>query len=94
MPQTGCSDCDSTVWTITTSTKIRGSLPENTIAIIIDVRKRVGAFRIFENESGKFLAGVRTEEAGKMVIIPWNNGWNYDTIGTLRLGYMLKRGIT
>jgi hypothetical protein len=29
----------------------------------------VGAFKIFKNESRKFLAGVGTEEAGKIIII-------------------------
>jgi len=71
----------------TTTKKVRSSFPKNTVAIIVDVRQQVGAFRIYTIGTGKFITGVGTEEAEKMVMIPWNNDWNYDT---MRLGYMLK----
>jgi len=87
--ETDCNDCGPPIWS-TTTTKFKSSFPTNTVAIIVDVRQQVGAFRIYAIGTGKFLTGVGTEEAGKMVMIPWDNGWNYDTIGSFRLGYMLK----
>ena len=59
--------------------------------IVVDVRNYLGALRIFENEGSKFVAGVGSEEAGKMVMIPWTSTWWYQTIGSLRVGYIVKK---
>lgn len=84
------SDCKFPVWTSTSTPKIKSSFPENTIAVVIDIGQKNGAFRIFDNTTGKYLEGVGVEEKGRMVMIPWDSSWNYDTIGTLRFAYLLK----
>jgi len=35
--------------------------PDDTVVIIVDVRKRLGAIRIFQKHDGEYLGGVRTE---------------------------------
>jgi len=89
--QTGVSDNDEPVWKTTTNPQIHSSFPDKTVAVVIDVRQQIGALRIFENDTGKYLDGVGTEEKGKLVMIPWNKTWNYDTVGSIRLGYILQR---
>jgi hypothetical protein len=88
--QTGYSDCDGLVWQTTSTPQIKSSFPKNTIAVVVDVRQEAGALRIFDNTTGKYLDGVGTEEKGKMVMVTWETGWNYDTVGTVRFGYILK----
>jgi len=88
--ETGLSDCESPVWQTTSTPQIRSNFPENTVAVVVDVRQEVGALRIFENATGKYLDGIGIEEKGNMVMVTWETGWNYDTVGIVRLGYILK----
>lgn len=61
--------------------------PENTAVIVVDVRSTLGAIQI-ANELNEYIAGVGTEELGKLVMIPWNKNWWYYSIGTIRLAYI------
>ena len=49
---------------------MRTSPPADTIALVVDVGDNVGAIRIFETLSKKYVDGVGTEEAGKLIVIP------------------------
>ena len=88
--QTGYNDCDNPVWQTTSTPQIKSKFPKNTIAVVVDVRQEVGVLRIFESTTGKYLDGVGTEEKGKMIMVTWETDWNYDTVGTVRLAYILK----
>ena len=60
------------------------------MAVVVDVRDNIGAIKIFEADGNKHVDSVGTEEAGKLVIVPWNNGWFYYCVGSLQVGYMKK----
>ena len=64
--------------------------PASTAVVIIDVINNQGAIRVYEVTGGKYLSGVGTEYAGSMVIVPWNDGWDYYASGTVRVGYVAK----
>jgi hypothetical protein len=53
------------------------------VAVVIDCRKNRGAIFVHEISGGKYIEGVGTEDAGNLVIFPWNHEW-YGI--TLRLG--------
>lgn len=44
--------------------------------------------RIFEKKGGDYVSGVGLEDAGNLVIIPWNSGWWLRPSGSLRIGYV------
>jgi hypothetical protein len=72
---------------ITPSKGVRTSPPADTVALAVNV----GAIRIFETSSKKYVDGVGTEEAGKLIMIPWNNAWYYSAAGSLPLGTSPKQ---
>ncbi|QSS64923.1 hypothetical protein I7I51_01998 [Histoplasma capsulatum] len=75
---------------ITPTNNIRTSPPSSTLAVAVDIGSNAGAVRIHEAEGGKFVDGVGTEEAGHVVIVPWDGNWYYYTIGRIRLGYIRR----
>ncbi|OJD26013.1 hypothetical protein ACJ73_02612 [Blastomyces percursus] len=90
--ETGCDDCDSLIWSpLPKATRI--DPPENTIAIVVDIVRSQGAIRIFENEGDLYVDGVGTEDAGYMVIIPWNTSWWFRVSGALQVGYAAGKNI-
>ena len=52
---------------------MRTSPPAETVALVVNVGDNVGAISIFETSSKKYVDGVGTEEAGKLIMIPWNS---------------------
>ena len=65
--------------------------PEGTVAIVVDLRVRVGAIRVFHKESGSYLGGVGLGERGSQVIILWNSDWVFTSVGSLPVGYVRKK---
>jgi len=65
--------------------------PENTVVVVVDVRGNQGAIRIVDKSDNKYVDGVGTEEAGKLVMLPWNSSWWFYTIGSIRVGYVAKK---
>ena len=41
--------------------------------IVVDIHNNRAAIRIFETQSNNYIDSVGTEEARKLVIIPWQN---------------------
>ncbi|ELR10463.1 hypothetical protein VC83_01803 [Pseudogymnoascus destructans] len=90
--KTNC-DCDPTI-TWTTPAKAKPTTPpENTVAIIVDVRMSKGAIRIFQKSGSEYLDGIGTEQAGNLVIVPWSSAWYISAAGSLPVGYVAKRGV-
>jgi hypothetical protein len=57
----------------------------------VDVIQNQGAIRIFERDSGEYVDGVGTEEAGYRVIVsPWQTSWRLRASGTIDVGYIKK----
>jgi len=79
--------CNKVLWT-TPINNVQTEPPLETVAIIVDIRNNHGAIFIHETEGGNYIDGVGTEEAGKLVIVPWNPGWHYYSIGTIRVGHI------
>jgi hypothetical protein len=49
---------------------VRTSPSADTIALVVNVSDNIGVIRIFETSSKKYVDGVGTEEAGKLIMIP------------------------
>ena len=91
--QIDCGDCEPITWT-TPSKGTRIDAPSNAVAVVIDVVESRGAIRIFEKESDEYVDGVGTEEAGNLVIVPWDNHWRFRVSGSLRVGYAVPKNTT
>jgi len=64
------------------------------VAILIDVRgDNKGAIRMFESSTKRFVDAVGTEDAGKIVMIPWNSAWYYSAAGSLPVGHIVEKGV-
>ena len=61
------------------------------MAVVVDVVNNQGAIRIFEKENDEYVNGVGTEEAGSLVIIPWDSNWRSRVSGSLRIGYVVVK---
>jgi hypothetical protein len=88
--QINCGDCKPISWT----NPLKGESttpPTGTVAIVIDVRGNKGAIRIYEVSGRSFRGSVGLEEAGKMVIIPWDSGWYYSAAGSLPVGHIVEK---
>lgn len=64
--------------------------PKNTIAIIVDISKDGGRIKFFEISSNKFVGDVSAEDFEKLVMVPWDSGWCYYSIGSLQVRYVGK----
>ncbi|KAI9749788.1 MAG: hypothetical protein M4579_006738 [Chaenotheca gracillima] len=85
--QTNCGDCTAPDW-MTPSEDVRMIPPEDTVALVIDIGQNQGAIQIVEKQANKYVDMVGTEEAGNMVMIPWNKDWWFYCIGSTRVGYI------
>jgi hypothetical protein len=63
----------------------------NTVAIVVDVRNSRGAINIHETQSNDWVDQVGTEETGKLVIVLWKSNWYYYSVGSLPVGYIVKK---
>ncbi|QSS61776.1 hypothetical protein I7I51_03953 [Histoplasma capsulatum] len=89
--QTVCDDSSDPDWQpLANNVRIKPS--ENTSFVVVDIRNKQGASFVNESENNEYVGGVGTDEQGNVVMIPWNHGWYYYTIGSLRIGYMKKAG--
>ena len=86
--ETAC-DCDTPNWTMPPK-NIPTTPPEGTVAIVVDVGTRRGAIYVHETGSDEYVVGVGIEEAGNVVMVPWDSSWFYYSIGSTRLAYMVK----
>ncbi|OCL12970.1 hypothetical protein AOQ84DRAFT_131021 [Glonium stellatum] len=87
--ETDCGDCEAPDWIKPDGT--RTNPPNDTVAIVVDMRNNVGAVLIHERRDGKYKGGVGTEDQGYMVMVPWSNDWYYYSIGSTRLAYIKKK---
>lgn len=62
--------------------------PASTAILLVDVGNHLGAIRIHERTTGRYVDGVGTEQAGNVVLIPWKESWLYATSGRIRVGYV------
>lgn len=85
--QVGCGECHPIEWT-TPSKATRIDPPPNTVAIIVNLVDGQGAIRIYEKENDTYVDIVGTEEAGNIVIIPWQSTWWFRLSGSLRVGHV------
>jgi hypothetical protein len=64
--------------------------PPNTKAIVVDVRERRGAVKIYEANDDSYLGGVGNESAA-FVVVPWNKKWNFSCFGFLRVANIVEK---
>lgn len=62
--------------------------------MVVDISSTGGAIKIGEasdNDLGVTAVGmVGTEDADGLVIVPWDSGWWYYTIGVITVRYIVK----
>ncbi|KFY68445.1 hypothetical protein V496_01067 [Pseudogymnoascus sp. VKM F-4515 (FW-2607)] len=90
--KTNC-DCDPTITWTNPEKGTSTTPPENTAAIIVDVRTSKGVIRIFQKSDSEYLGAIGTEQAGNLVIVPWRSGWYISAAGSLPVGYVAKREV-
>lgn len=74
-------------------------LPENTVAVIIDISDAGGALYVHkkaDNDFGNVFidmvgSGDSVENVLNLVIVPWKAEWFYRSLGAIRLKYVIKR---
>ncbi|KAJ5161041.1 hypothetical protein N7492_006433 [Penicillium capsulatum] len=78
----------------TTEVIFQTSPPQNAVAVVVDISSTGGAIKIGEasdNDLGVTAVGmVGTEDADGLVIVPWDSGWWYYTIGVITVRYIVK----
>ncbi|KAH6869235.1 hypothetical protein B0T10DRAFT_297393 [Thelonectria olida] len=82
-----CGDCDITWINPPKGTRIQP--PANTVVVVVDVPENKGAIRVFKTGTDKHLGTVGTEDAGYMVVVPWDNSWWFRVSGSLTVGYIV-----
>lgn len=85
--QVGCGECYPITWT-TPSKATPIEPPPNTMAVIVNLVDDQGVVRMYKKESNIWVDTVGTEEAGYMVILPWQSTWWFRVSGSLRVGYV------
>jgi len=90
--ETKCDNCDINA-PISPTTEPPTTIypPENTIAIVVDISKDGGRIKFFEISNGEFVGDVSAEDYKKLVIVPWDSGWCYYSIGSLKVRYVLRK---
>ena len=79
--QTNCGDCELLSWKEQIEHH-KVEPPEDTIAMVFDVRGRQGAVRIIDKEKDEPVDGIGpTKVDANVVIVPWQSMWWYYTIG-------------
>ena len=61
--------------------------PKHALAMLFDVRDKRGTVRIFRSKDDYYLGGV-DHESGTIIMVPWNEDWNYSCVGKLRAAYI------
>jgi hypothetical protein len=87
--QTGCEDCEGPIW-IKPDGK-HTTPPDRTVAIVVDMQTLVGAVLIHRRGDDAYIGGVGTEDKGHTMLVPWNQDWDYYSIGKTSLAYMKRR---
>jgi hypothetical protein len=62
--------------------------PDNTVAIVVDVRKR-GSCRVYNTNKWLGGAGGADTDNTKVVIIPWHKSWKYLCMGEMEMAFIL-----
>jgi len=62
------------------------------VAVVVDLVYNQGAIRVFEKAGDTYVNIVGTEEAGNLVIVPWESTWWFRVSGSLRVGYIKAKG--
>ncbi|KFY28200.1 hypothetical protein V491_00575 [Pseudogymnoascus sp. VKM F-3775] len=90
--ETQCADCSiGSPICPTTEPPTTIVPPENTIAIIVDISKDGGRIKFFQNANNKFVGDVSAEDFEKLVLVPWDSGWCYYSIGSLQVSYIARK---
>lgn len=61
------------------------------MAVVVDVANNQGMIRFFDKETDDYVNGVGIEEAGNLVIVPWDSKWWAWVSGSLRIGYIVVK---
>jgi hypothetical protein len=89
--QTKCGDCEVLDW-INPSRNIREDPPRNTVAVVVDVRAYQGAIYIKSTLDEKHVDKVGPVKGeGNLVMVPWQNKWCYEPIGSVRVAYIQRK---
>lgn len=67
------------------------SPPGGTVAVVVDLRENIGGIKIHLNSNDDFVGMVGTEERGFFVTIPWQEEWNFYSVGSVRVGYITMK---
>ncbi|KIV98421.1 uncharacterized protein PV09_09754 [Verruconis gallopava] len=62
--------------------------PDNTVAIVVDVRKR-GSCRVYNTKKWLGGAGGVDTDNTKVVIMPWHHSWKYLCMGEMEMAFIL-----
>lgn len=62
--------------------------PNNTVAIVVDVKKR-GSCRVYNTNKWLGGAGGADTDNTKVVIMPWHNSWKYLCMGEMEMAFIL-----
>ncbi|KAK2796447.1 hypothetical protein FQN50_009558 [Emmonsiellopsis sp. PD_5] len=75
------------------------SPPANTLAVIADISSAGGALKVHQksdNNWGNIFIGMvgsddDDENIKNLVIVPWDAGWHYRSIGAIKIKYAIKK---
>lgn len=87
--QLGFGECEDPDWIVPDGK--RTLPPDRTVAIVVDMRSLRGAVLVHQRKDDAYVGGVGTEETGHIVVVPWNQDWDYYTIGTTSIAYVKRR---
>ncbi|OJD20520.1 hypothetical protein ACJ73_08144 [Blastomyces percursus] len=82
-----------------TETIYQTSPPANTLAVVVDISNTGGALKVHQksdNSWGNIFIGMvgsgdDDENIRNLVIVPWDAGWHYRTIGNIKIKYIIKK---
>ncbi|EEH21776.2 hypothetical protein PABG_03992 [Paracoccidioides brasiliensis Pb03] len=82
-----------------TETIYQTSPPPNTLAVVVDISNTGGALKVHQksdNSWGNIFIGMvgsgdDDENIRNLVIVPWDAGWHYRTIGNIKIKYIIKK---
>ena len=88
--KTGHDDYEEHISWTTPSKGVQIFPPSNTLAIVVvvDLVDNRGAIRIYEKSDDKQVDMVGIEEAGNLVILPWDTKWWFRASGSPQVGYI------
>eukprot|EP01099_Mayorella_cantabrigiensis_P007089 TRINITY_DN6132_c0_g1_i1.p1 TRINITY_DN6132_c0_g1~~TRINITY_DN6132_c0_g1_i1.p1 ORF type:complete len:203 (+),score=6.51 TRINITY_DN6132_c0_g1_i1:62-670(+) len=84
-----CGDCSiGDPVSPTTEPPTMTTAPSKTIAVVVDISKDGGRIKFYEKSSHKFVGDVSAEDFKDLVLVPWDGGWYYYSIGSLQVRYV------